>query len=108
MPPNGACTGFTTTGNNSSTVAEFNVDGAWASGWNFYCNTNGTGETIYFHASGSRSNDGTISGMGTYSYIWHAVPMGGNRYNLSFNLRYVAPQNRNVPNSGFPVRPVRE
>ncbi len=111
MPPNGAFSGFTTTGENENAFnssAEFNVDGAWASGWNFYCNTNGTGETIYFHASGGRSNDGMISGMATYSYIWHAVSQYGNRYNLYFTSRYVAPKNTNVPNGGFAVRPVRE
>ena len=41
-------TGFTTTGNVTSTVTDFNVSGAWDNGWHFYCNTDGTGETIYF------------------------------------------------------------
>ena len=83
MPANNAFTGFTTTGQNSSTQSEFNVDGTdnWQTfqnnfGHNFWTNSSKTA-TINFPASGLRlPNDGLLNLVGNYGLYWSAVPYG--------------------------------
>ena len=54
VPKTGAYTGFTTTGYNSETYSEYNVAGAYNSGWNFYSQPNFNGSNIFFKALGCR------------------------------------------------------
>ncbi len=107
MPASNAFTGFTTTGNYSSTPSEFNISGDWDNGWNF----KGTGtNTVYFPASGYRNdNDGSLNDVGYGGYYWSAVP--NNTYYgcyLNFYQWYVYPRNFYYRSYGFSVRPVSE
>lgn len=111
LPPSGAFTGFTTTGNVTSTVTDFNVSGAWDNGWHFYCNTDGTGETIYFPASSPRYYTmGTPFAVGSY-YCWSAVSGmdNGTGSSMYCNQTRVDTQANTFHRSyGFSVRPVKE
>ena len=110
LPPSGAFTGFTTTGNNSDIVAQFNVSGTWVNGRNFYCNTDGTGETIYFPASGYRSfTTGAVFAFGSSGYYWSAVPYSNGRgRSLYFSATLVYPQSDSNRGNSFSIRPVEE
>ena len=116
MPANNAFTGFTTTGQNSTSQSEMNVDGTddwqqWTNnfGHNFWTNSSKTA-TINFPASGLRSsNDGSLGGVGNVGYYWSAVP----NYTvygcyLYFNSGYVTPLDYYPRTGGFAVRAVSE
>ena len=116
MPANNAFTGFTTTGQNSSTQSELNVDGTsdWQTyqnnfGHNFWTNSSKTA-TINFPASGLRDyNDGSLSSVGYSGYYWSAVPI--DTYNgcyLGFYSGNVYPLNNYSRTYGFAVRAVSE
>ena len=110
MPPSGAFTGFTTSGNNTFTSTDFNVSGAWDNGWNFFCGLSRTGETIYFPASGGRHiATGEATGLGSNGYCWSAAPNTTYGRSLSFSATYVNPQTYGSGRCvGHPVRPVKE
>ena len=75
VAPTNAYTGFSTTGQNTSTSGEFNVNGAFAKGWNFYCGKNKTGATIFFPAAGYRNySSGALGRVPTRGCYWAAVP----------------------------------
>ena len=116
MPANNAFTGFTTTGLNSTSQSEMNVDGTdnWQTyqnnfGHNFWTNSSKTA-TINFPASGFRvSNDGSLNNVGYNGYYWSAVPNSSNNacylYSDSGN---VYPLIYNSRSYGFAVRAVSE
>ena len=115
MPANNAFTGFTTTGQNSSTQSELNVDGTsdwlqWTNnfGHNFWTSSSKTA-TINFPASGSRAvYDGSLFGVGN-GYYWSAVPHDSSSgCYLYFFSGNVGPLNAVTRTSGFPARPVSE
>ena len=116
MPANNAFTGFTTTGQNSTSQSEMNVDGTddwqqWTNnfGHNFWTNSSKTA-TINFPASGLRSNnDGSLYGVGVSGYYWSAVPYGtsGGCF-LYFSSGSVGPLNYGARTGGFAVRAVSE
>lgn len=108
MPASNAFTGFTTTGNYSSTPSEFNVSGDWDNGWNF----KGTGtNTVYFPASGYRSDhDGSLSFVGIDGNYRSAVP-GNSNIGCSlyfFSQWNVSPRHYTGRSDGLSVRPVSE
>ena len=116
MPANNAFTGFTTTGLNSSTQSELNVDGTdnWQTfqnnfGHNFWTNSSKTA-TINFPASGLRNfDDGSLSSVGNNGYYWSAVPGNtGNGCGLVFGSGNVSPLYFNSRVYGFAVRAVSE
>ena len=116
MPANNAFTGFTTTGQNSSTQSELNVDGTsdWQTyqnnfGHNFWTNSSKTA-TINFPASGLRSsNDGSLNFVGDSGYYWSAVPYNTSYgCNLFFGSGLVLPLSLNARTFGFAVRAVSE
>ena len=116
MPANNAFTGFTTTGQSSSTQSELNVDGTNNPqtfqnnfGHNFWTNSSKTA-TINFPASGLRSgNDGSLSYVGSYGCYWSAVPnYTYNGCGLGFHSGYVRPLSYNTRTFGFAVRAVSE
>ena len=116
MPANNAFTGFTTTGLNSTSQSELNVDGTdnWQTyqnnfGHNFWTNSSKTA-TINFPASGLRYvNDGSLSDVGNGGYCWSAVPYDTyNGCDLYFNSGSVFPLNLNSRACGFAVRAVSE
>ena len=116
MPANNAFTGFTTTGLNSTSQSELNVDGTddwqqWTNnfGHNFWTNSSKTA-TINFPASGLRyGNDGSLNGVGYIGYYWSAVP-SYTYYgcNLLFYSGNVSPLVSNTRACGFAVRAVSE
>ena len=116
MPANNAFTGFTTTGLNSTSQSEMNVDGTddwqqWTNnfGHNFWTNSSKTA-TINFPASGLRSYfGGALVFVGFNGYYWSAVPRStDNGCDLDFNSGYVNPLNYNARTYGFAVRAVSE
>ena len=116
MPANNAFTGFTTTGLNSTSQSEMNVDGTsdWQTyqnnfGHNFWTNSSKTA-TINFPASGLRNfNDGSLSFVGNIGYYWSAVPnFTGNGCGLNFGSGGVNPLDGSTRTYGFAVRAVSE
>ena len=116
MPANNAFTGFTTTGQNSSTQSELNVDGTsdWQTyqnnfGHNFWTNSSKTA-TINFPASGFRyGNDGSLNSVGGSGCYWSAVPgYAGDGCYLGFGSGFVYPLNYFTRTFGFAVRAVSE
>ena len=116
MPANNAFTGFTTTGLNSTSQSEMNVDGTddwqqWTNnfGHNFWTNSSKTA-TINFPASGLRNyNDGSLDFVGDYGYYWSAVPDGSSDgCSLYFSSGSVYPLNNYTRTYGFAVRGVSE
>ena len=116
MPANNAFTGFTTTGLNSTSQSEMNVDGTdnWQTyqnnfGHNFWTNSSKTA-TINFPASGLRNvNDGSLVNVGNLGCYWSAVPKY--TYNgcyLYFGSGYVRPLSNYTRAYGFAVRAVSE
>ena len=119
LPASNAFTGFTTTGQNEGEwnipatpelKAKFNVKGEFDKGWYFYTQSNKTGNTFFFSASGYRIyNTGSLSGVTTNGYYWVAGPANANtgRY-LGFGSGNVYPlygMNRSL---GFTVRSAEE
>ena len=116
MPANNAFTGFTTTGQNSTSQSEMNVDGTddwqqWTNnfGHNFWTNSSKTA-TINFPASGLRLNDGgSVSYVGVGGYYWSAVPGGtDDGCRLAFGSGGVSPLSGSTRLYGFAVRAVSE
>ena len=117
MPASNAFTGFTTTGRASITQSQLNVDGTDNSqtyqnnfGHNFWTSSSKTA-TINFPASGYRFiYDGSLSGVGNYSYYWSAVPYdAGDGCDLRFYSGMVDPLRSDDHRSfGFSARPVSE
>ena len=116
MPANNAFTGFTTTGQNSTSQSEMNVDGTddwqqWTNnfGHNFWTNSSKTA-TINFPASGYRDlNDGSLSNFGSNGCYWSAVPSStyGGCF-LNFISGFVSPLDSSTRTYGFAVRAVSE
>ena len=116
MPANNAFTGFTTTGQNSTSQSEMNVDGTddwqqWTNnfGHNFWTNSSKTA-TINFPASGLRyDNAGSLNYVGSLGYYWSAVPISTNDgCFLYFNSGNVYPLYYSTRSCGFAVRAVSE
>ena len=111
MPASNAFTGFTTTGGKTETESQFNINGAWESGFHFNNKISSPDATVYFPASGYRnSKDGSLFGMGYFGYYRSAGPSNdaGYGYYLRFFPSEVSPQQRDLRSDGFSVRPVRD
>ena len=116
MPANNAFTGFTTTGLNSTSQSEMNVDGTddwqqWTNnfGHNFWTNSSKTA-TINFPASGLRiHNVGSLVSVGISGYYWSAVPSyTSDGCGLGFASGLVGPLYDRARAYGFAVRAVSE
>ena len=112
LPPSGAFTGFTSTGDYSSTSSKLNVSGPFNNGYNFRTVLKGEsgGETIFFPALGLRYyGNGLMDLSGNSGYYW-----SGDSFNetvgciLFFISGIVYPMSNNNRSSGFAVRPVAE
>ncbi|MBR6433551.1 MAG: fimbrillin family protein, partial [Bacteroides sp.] len=110
MPPSNVFTGFTTTGQNTTTSLQFNVSGAWDKGWNFYCGLNKTGDTVFFPATGSRyHSSATPDHMGKKAHCWAATLYPGNYgRNLRAEPDVVYPLVYGDRSYGYAVRPCQE
>ena len=72
-----AFTGFTSTGANSSSVSQFNVNGSYNRGWHFYTDGWKTGITVLFDAlgfrdvySGRSTGIGAVTEVNSSGYYW--------------------------------------
>ncbi|WP_315351463.1 fimbrillin family protein [Segatella oris] len=111
MPASNAFTGFTTTGGNTETKSQFNINGEWESGFHFNNKISSPDATVYFPASGYRnSENGSLFGVGGFGYYRSAVPSKDAGYGcyLHFNLGEVLPQKSDLRSDVFSVRPVRD
>lgn len=111
MPASNAFTVFTTTGENTETKSQFNINGEWESGFHFNNKISSPDATVYFPASGYRnSKDGSLFGMGYFGYYRSAVPSNdaGYGYYLRFSPSEVLPQKNDLRSDVFSVRPVRD
>ena len=109
IPASNAFTGFTTTGQDTSYLNEFNVEGAWNAGWNFKSRV-GT-NTVFFPALGYRlHSNGSLYYVGVHGLYWSAVPgnplVGCGLYFDSSNRMNPWGQDRHA--CAFAVRPVAE
>ncbi|MGP1621917.1 MAG: fimbrillin family protein, partial [Candidatus Cryptobacteroides sp.] len=110
LPASNAFTGFTTTGQNTSNPAEFNVKGNFNKGWLFYCKPNKQVDTVFFPACGSRhSTTGSLGYVTTGGFCYVAGPYdGGSGHFLSFISGYVGPLHEYYRSYGFAVRCAKE
>ena len=93
MPPSNVFTGFTTTGQSTGYLSQFNVSGAWNNGWNFHCGLNHTGSTVFFPALGCRDYPSAwLYSVWGYAIYWTAGPCAtGNGWPLYFDPSSVRP-----------------
>ena len=120
MPVSNAFTGFTTTGQTSSTQSELSIDDTSDFqiyqnnfGHNFWTNSSKTA-TIYFPASGYRYGGDGLFYKNSYSssyggYYWSVVPGGSvPAFNLDFALNKVYLLYKSNRPNAYAVRPVSE
>ena len=111
MPDEYVFTGFTDTGTSSRNVKEFNVKGDFHNGWEFYCEPNRSGETIFFPANGGRRpDDGKVS-LGSPVYYRTGVNHSRERNYakiLLANDSTITPISSARKSWAYGVRPVRE
>ena len=112
LPPSNVFTGFTTTGDSTSTSSEIN--GTWSSsslkGWNFYTDSSKS-KTIFFPASGYRyRSNGMVSNVSSYGFYWSAVPDSPTkgRYLYFSSLEVIPLSTSNFRAVGFGVRSSQE
>ena len=117
LPPNGAFTGFTSTGNTSGNSSELNVSGSFNKGWNFRTVLMGEPDpaidpTIFFPASGYRdySYSGGLYDIGEDGRYWSSAPYkaGGGGYALLLYSGSVFPVSGYITSYGHVLRPVKE
>ena len=110
MIPSGRfATGFTSTGSNTLSAAEFNVIGSWNNGWTFKKNSNDV-DGLYLPAAGYRHrSSGSLSNVGSYGSWWSFAPYSqALSRNLDFSSSYVSPLYYDSRTHGFAVLPAQE
>jgi hypothetical protein len=109
LPPGNAFTGWTTTGEMTRNSDEFNVEGNWNYGWNFYCEPNRSGNTFFLFAVGSRpTGAGYIAGYNEESTLWRAVDnYDGDGYSM-FVGSYLNPRDHSNRDNAVPIVPVKD
>ena len=127
LPPSNAFTGFTTTGQEVTSVFQMNMDGDVSSytafiaylennyGYNFYTNSSKK-KTIYFPISGIREGIyGSLKYQKNGSICWAATParafgseLGYYGAGFAFAHNHVTPVRSNEIPSGYAVRPVAD
>ena len=108
-PKTAAFTGFTSSGGNQT--SGFNVSGSFNKGWNFYCQPNATGSTVFFSALGYRVyNTGAVADVSGSGNYWSAGPSSTSSYAryLRFLSGSVGPQYEYNRAYGFSVRSASE
>ena len=115
LPPDGAFTGFTISGNNSGNPSELNVSGPFSEGYHFRTVLKGEPDaaidpTIFFPASGFRfSYVGVLQHVGGYGYHWSSVPYNtSNGCGMNIGSGYMFPMYSYIRSYGYAVRPVKE
>ncbi|MGP1393586.1 MAG: hypothetical protein ACTTK1_06425, partial [Candidatus Cryptobacteroides sp.] len=111
LPPNGAFTGFTRSGNNSNIPSEWNVSGNFNNGWHFRTVLKGEsgGETIFFPALGYCTPNGNVTDAGRRGLYWLSVSYNTD-YGDYFDLlpASVCPLFSEPRFFGHAIRPVKE
>ena len=110
IPASNAFTGFTTTGGYTRNPAEFNVNGGFDKGWNFYTKPNKQGSIVFFPSTGYRYyNPGSLGDVTTCGFYCVAGPLNRSygRY-LRFYSGFVSPLDFTARGYGFTVRPAKE
>lgn len=109
LPSGRFATGFTTTGGNTSTAAEFNVVGAFDNGWHFK-RRNLDLDGAYYPAAGyRRRTSGSLYDVGSGGCVWTFAPDSqANARLLGFGSGGVNPLNASRRAGGFSVRSSRE
>lgn len=92
---------------------DLNVSGAFSRGWNFYCGLKGTGQTIFFPATGARFGIGILSNVGQKVLAYGSAVYGNTEgvflLDAGPNGIYVGGVYRGGRREGaLPIRPVRE
>ena len=117
MPASNAFTGFTTTGENTETKSQFNINGEWESGFHFNNKISSPDATVYFPASGYRNSvDGSLFLVGYFGYYRSAVPSNDAGYGCYLRFYFssevypkeVLPKKNDLRSDVFSVRPVRD
>ena len=110
VPASNAFTGFTKTGDNTSTLTDFNISGTWNHGYNFNNKIINPNASIYFPASGFRNKtDGALTGRGNNGVYWSAIPSTSNiARDIDFIVSTLDPLGYNYRSYGFSIRPVAE
>lgn len=93
MPPGGFATGFSATGDAVSLVTQFNAEGGFDAGWNFYCDRDGKGGVIFLPAVGFRSySSGQVISFGKNGTYWSSSRYDdGSSCNVSFTESTLTP-----------------
>ena len=111
MPDEYVFTGFTDTGTSSGNRSKFNVKGDYNNGWEFYCEPNRGGETIFFPANGGRRpDDGKVS-LGSPVYYRTGVNHSKERNYakiLLANDSTITPISSARKSWAYAIRPVQE
>ena len=117
MPASNAFTGFTTTGENTETESQFNINGAWESGFHFNNKISSPDATVYFPASGYRNSvNGSLFLVGYFGYYRSAVPSNDAGYGCYLRFYFSSevhpkelyPKKNDLRSDVFSVRPVRD
>ena len=113
LPPAGFASGFTATGNNTTLLSDFNVEGDYSNiGWNFYGEKGKKGSLVFFPGTGYRTNvTGPLGGWGQ-GYYWtattHSYIASGASQALLFRTDMLAPANSSNRGGAQSVRAIKE
>ena len=116
LPRTAAFTGFTSSGDNTVNIDEFNVSGSFTKGWNFYVNGWRTGSTIFFHALGLRNTYSGSSGIGNVAFVSEMIGRewtsgtysDSDGRNFGFASKDMGPQHMSPRSRGYVVRSALE
>ena len=105
LPASNAFTGFTITGGNTYNHSEFNVEGNYNNGWDFYTKPGKQGNTFFFPASGWRYNNiGAMSDVSTYGACHAAGQSSITSGMLLYFRSYYVQIGNDYRSGGFAVR----
>jgi len=113
-PKTAAFTGFTSTGAYSANANQFNINGSYNQGWNFYTNGWKIGGIVFFYGLGYRDTYNGASGgtvmVRTEGFYWtsgtQSATGGGS---LDFGVNFVTPLSKgDARSSGSNCRSVKE
>ena len=109
LPASNAFTGFTITGGNTYNHSEFNVEGNYNNGWDFYTKPGKQGNTFFFPASGWRYNNiGAMSDVSTYGACHAAGQSSITSGMLLYFRSYYVQIGNDYRSGGFAVRSAEE
>lgn len=110
VPPSGAWTGFTTTGQNVGNDYNVNAILPWDRGFYFYCRPNKLGGTVFYPSMGRReATNGSLMYGYVGGYYWSAIPNGYSQgREMKFGTSTASPRSGDRRGYGYSVRPIKE